>query len=121
WFTFQGLLQSSNGVGATTSGTNFERWNLTTGGQYATEVDADLAKFEGTADDATQKAAIQDIEQVMVTQLPTIPLTVNVYWDEYSTKNWTGWPDANNSYTVGAPYQNPDSTQIILHLTPSAG
>ena len=122
WFTYQALLQSSNGdvpIGTSVSGTNFERWNKTTGGQYATEVDNDLAKFEGSSDQATQMAAIQDIENVMVTQLPVLPLTVNVYWDEYTTTHWTGFPNASNPYDVGSPYQAPSLENVILHLTPA--
>ena len=52
----------------------------------------------------------------MVDQLPALPLTVNVYWDEYTTTNWTGWPDASNPYDAGAPYLAPDSENVILHL-----
>jgi len=56
----------------------------------------------------------------MVSQLPVIPLTVNVYWDEYTTKNWTGWPDASNPYDSGAPYNMPDAAKVILHLKPAS-
>jgi peptide/nickel transport system substrate-binding protein len=119
WFAYQALLQSSNGTGATVSGTDFERWNATTGGQYATEVDQDLLKYEGTQDHATQLAAIQDIENVMVTQLPVLPLTVNVYWDEYSTANWTNFPTASNPYDSGAVSNAPDYEYVILHLKPA--
>lgn len=124
WFGYQALLQGSNGnvpIGTSVSGTNFERWDAATGGQYSTEVDNDLAKFEGSTDQATQMAAIQDIENVMVTQLPVLPLTVNVFWDEYTTTHWTGFPDASNPYDVGSPYQAPGLEDVILHLKPANG
>jgi len=120
YFAYQALLQSTNGVGKVVSGTDFERWNAQTGGQYAAQVDADLAKYEGTSDQATQIAAIQDIETIAVTQLPVLPLTANPYWDEYTTAHWTGWPSASNPYEVGAPYQAPDFEQVVLKLTPAA-
>lgn len=120
YYTYQGMLQSTNGVGKVVSGTNFERWNSQTGGQYAAQIDADLAKYESSSDEATQIAAMQDIEQIMVTQLPALPLTQNPYWDEYTTTHWTGWPTEQNPYGVGAPYQMPDAENVILHLTPAA-
>ncbi len=69
---------------------------------------------------STTKQAIAGIEDIMVSQLPVLPLTVNVYWDEYTTKNWTGWPDASNPYDSGAPYNMPDAANVILHLTPAS-
>lgn len=120
YFDYQGLLQSSSGVGKVVSGTNFERWNAQTGGQYATQIDADLAKYEASSDQATQIAAIQDIETIAVNQLPVLPLTANVAWDEYTTTNWTGWPTAQSPYGYGSPYTAPDFEMVILKLTPAA-
>jgi len=120
YFDYQGLLQSTNGVGKTVSGTDFERWNAQTGGQYATQIDADIAKYEGSSDHTTQIAAIQDIETIAVNQLPVLPLTANVAWDEYTTSNWTGWPTAANPYGYGSPYTAPDYEMVILKLTPAA-
>jgi len=120
YFDYQGLLQSSNGTGKVVSGTNFERWNAQTGGQYATQIDADLAKYEASSDQATQVAAIQDIETIAVNQLPVLPLTANVAWDEYTTTNWTGWPTAQSPYGYGSPYTAPDFEMVILKLTPAA-
>jgi peptide/nickel transport system substrate-binding protein len=51
--------------------------------------------------------------------LPAIPLTVNVTWDEYTTTNWVGWPDANSPYDYGSPYSMPDAENVILHLKPA--
>lgn len=120
YYDYQGLLQSSNGTGKVVAGTNFERWNAQTGGQYAAQIDADLAKYEGSNDEATQIAAIQDIEKIAVEQLPVLPLTANVAWDEYTTTNWTGWPTAENPYGYGSPYTAPDFEMVILKLTPAA-
>ncbi|HEY0752830.1 MAG TPA: ABC transporter substrate-binding protein [Ktedonobacteraceae bacterium] len=120
YYAYQALLQSANGVGKVVSGTDFERWNTQTGGTYAAQIDADIAKYEGTTDLATQKAAIQDIETVAVQQLPVLPLTANVAWDEYTTTNWTGWPTAQTPYSYGSPYTAPDFELVILQLKPVA-
>jgi len=120
YFAYQALLQSTNGLGSVVSGTDFERWNATTGGAYAAQVDADLAKYESSTDQGTQIAAIEDIETIAVNQLPVLPLTANVNWDEYTTTNWTGWPTAANPYAFGTPFTAPELEQIILKLTPAA-
>lgn len=120
YYDYQGLFQSTNGVGKVVSGTNFERWNAQTGGQYATQIDAALTQYEGSTDEATQIAAIQTIEKIAVEQLPVLPLTANVAWDEYTTTNWTGWPTAENPYSYGSPYTAPDFELIILKLKPVA-
>lgn len=118
YYPFQGMLSSANSAapGKAIGGTNFERWDKTTSNGFSTQVDNDLLKYEEATDVTAQKAAIGDIEQVIATQLPAIPLTVNVYWMEYTTTNWTGWPDASNPYDAGAPYLSPDSENVILHL-----
>jgi peptide/nickel transport system substrate-binding protein len=121
YYEYQAMLSTaySAPAGSPTSGTNRMRWDATTGGTYAAQVDADLVKYQSSTDQATQMAAMQDIETVMATQMPAIPLTVNVFWDEYTTTHWTGWPTAANPYNTGAPYQAPGYEDVVLHLTPA--
>ena len=54
----------------------------------------------------------------MVSQLPVIPLTVNVYWDEYTTTHLTGWPTRLIPMTQAHLTICPDEENVILHLTP---
>ena len=119
YFAFRDMLLSSNAT-IPVSGTNFERWDATTSNGYSARTDALLKQYEQTTDVNAQKQAIAGIEDIMVNQLPAIPLTVNVYWDEYTTTHWTGWPDASNSYDSGPPYQMPDAANVILHLKPAS-
>lgn len=120
YYEYQALLSSSFGVGATVSGTNFERWNAQTSGGLSSKTDQYIAQYESNSDSAAQLQAIQGIEEIMVQQLPAIPLTANPYWDEYTTTHWTGWPDANNPYEVGSSYSMPDAERVILHLKPAS-
>jgi len=122
FYAYQAMLSTTNSAvpGKSVVGTNFGRWDTSTGGQFATQTDKLLTQYASTADATAQKQAIAGIEDIMVNQLPAIPLTVNVYWDEYTTKSWTGWPDANNPYDSGAPYTMPDAENVVLHLTPAA-
>lgn len=121
YFTFQPLLDSAYSSSNSTAvqGTNFERWDSKTSNGYSAQTDALLKQYESTTDKATQQQAISGIEQIMVSQLPVIPLTVNVTWDEYTTTNWVGWPSTSNPYDVGSPYSMPDAENVILHLQPA--
>ncbi len=122
YYPYQALLSSANSApaGKAVVGTNFERWDSSTSNGFSSKTDQLITQYEETTDPNVQKQAMQGIQDIMVSQLPVIPLTVNVYWDEYTTKNWTGWPDANNPYDSGAPYNMPDAANVILHLTPAS-
>jgi peptide/nickel transport system substrate-binding protein len=119
YYAYLGLLLSANAAPQVAVGTNFERWDSTTSNGFASKTDQLLAQYQATTDPAAQMQAIQGIEDIVVNQLPIIPLTVNVYWDEYSTTHFTGWPTAANPYGSGAPYTFPDEENVILHLTPA--
>ncbi|HVB72095.1 MAG TPA: ABC transporter substrate-binding protein [Ktedonobacteraceae bacterium] len=118
YYGYLALLSSANAAPQVAVGTNFERWDAATSNGYSAKTDQLLSQFQSTSDPNTQMQAIQGIEDIMVSQLPVIPLTVNVYWDEYTTTHFTGWPDASNAYGSGAPYTFPDEENVILHLTP---
>jgi peptide/nickel transport system substrate-binding protein len=90
---------------------NFVAWN-----DPAT--DKLLNEYAATTDPATQKQAIQGIEKIFVNNQPFIPLWTGADYDEYSTANFTGWPDQSNPYSSGSPNTAPDYEQVILHLQP---
>jgi peptide/nickel transport system substrate-binding protein len=92
---------------------NFVAWNDPTTDQY-------LNKYASTTDQAVQKQAIQGVEKVFVANQPFIPLWTGADYDEYSSKNFTGWPDQNNPYASGSPNTAPDLEIVILHLQPVA-
>ena len=122
YYSYQAMLSSANSApkGQAVAGTNFERWDMSTSNGLSAQTDKLIAQYESSSDINAQKQAMAGIEDIMVSQLPAIPLTVNVYWDEYTTKNWTGWPAANNPYDSGAPYNMPDAENVILHLSPAS-
>ena len=122
YFPYQALLSSANTAppGKAVIGTNFERWDTSTSNGFSAQTDKLISQYEETIDPNAQKLAIQGIEDIVVSQLPVIPLTVNVYWDEFRTANFTGWPTAANPYDSGAPYNMPDAANVILHLTPAS-
>ncbi len=90
---------------------NFVGWNDAATDTY-------LKQYASTIDQNAQKQAIQGIEKVFVDNQPYIPLWTGADYDEYSTKNFTGWPDQNNPYASGSPNTAPDYGMVILHLQP---
>jgi peptide/nickel transport system substrate-binding protein len=91
---------------------NYVRWSDPATDKY-------FADFASTDDPAKQKAAIQGIEDVMVNQLPVIPLLGSADWYQYRTANYTGWPDATNAYAMGMPSRFPDNLLVLTHLVPA--
>jgi peptide/nickel transport system substrate-binding protein len=90
---------------------NTERWM-----DPATE--ALLNQYATTTDTNVQMQAIQGLEKIMVEQVPVVTLVEGAAWNEYSTKNFTGWPSVGDPYAVPPPWQYPDAEQVVLHLTP---
>ena len=114
YFIFDVLLRSTNSapLGQEAS-SNYERWNDPV-------VDKLLDQFAQSNDMATQQQAMAGIEQVMVEQMPSIPLLNEPYWYEYNTTNFVGWPDATHLYAEPSPYQYPDNEIVLLHLQPAS-
>ncbi|MDI2126077.1 ABC transporter substrate-binding protein [Yinghuangia seranimata] len=76
-----------------------------------------LMQYASTQDPAAQQAALDGLQDIMVEQVPAVPLFNFVAWSEYNTKNITGWPDKDNPYAVGSPV-GPGSVQVVVNLEP---
>ncbi len=114
FYLYNSLLNSTNSavVGKQAS-SNFERWiNPTT--------DKLLTQYATTTNTTLQQQALNGLQQIMVEQLPSIPLVYGATWYEYSSRNFTGWPSASNAYASPAPFDFPDAEVVALKLTPSA-
>ncbi|WP_055046813.1 ABC transporter substrate-binding protein [Devosia sp. A16] len=84
-------------------------------------IEADLAAISATADVAVQKEKITSVMKQVAENLPVITLFSNPAWYEYSTRNFTGWPDESNAW---ARPNNPagihERVKVLLSLTPVA-
>lgn len=110
YYIYDGLLRSSNTAPiGQSANSNWERWS-------DPNTDALLNQFASTADPAVQQQAMAGLQKIMVEQLPSIPLTNEPYWYEYSTVQFAGWPDANHQYAVPSPYTAPDNEVVLLNL-----
>ena len=59
-------------------------------------VDGLLQQVASTTSTAAQNAALGSLASYVYNSVPIIELTVQPGFDEYTTKNYTGWPDASN-------------------------
>lgn len=99
--------QNSAPLGQNAS-SNFERFNNPT-------VDKLFNKYP-TATPAGQIAIVKQIQQVMLKDVPVIPVTESVDWFQYNTAQIGGWPTEQDPYAQPAAYNVPDNEQVLLHL-----
>jgi peptide/nickel transport system substrate-binding protein len=86
-------------------------------GRYVNStVDGLLDQFGATNDPAQQHKLMNQIEAVMLEDVPVIPVTESVAWYEYSTKSLAGWPTKSNQFAAPAPWNLPDMEVTLLHL-----
>jgi peptide/nickel transport system substrate-binding protein len=89
--------------------TNYERYS-----NPAT--DALFDQYAASTSPAQQHAIINQVEQVMLSELPVIPVVQAVDWYQYDTTSLTGWPTPGNPYAQPSAYAYPDMEQVLLHL-----
>jgi peptide/nickel transport system substrate-binding protein len=94
-----------------TAASNYERYS-----NPAT--DKLLNEYATTTSTSMQQSIMDQIQQVMVTQVPFIPVTEAVDWYQYDTGSFTGWPTPGNPYAQPSAYAFPDNEQVLLHLAP---
>ncbi|GGH88193.1 peptide/nickel transport system substrate-binding protein [Pullulanibacillus pueri] len=102
---YQDMLNSHGGW-------NLEKWN-------DPKTDAALKQFQGTTDEGKQKEAINYLQNVMVDNMPVIPLVNGPVWYEYRTANYTGWPTEDNAYANPAPFNWPAPAIVLSKLKPA--
>ncbi len=90
---------------------NYERYN-------SASTDALLNEYATTTDTAKQQSIMDQIQQVMLTDVPFIPVVEAVDWYQYDTGSFSGWPTSANPYAQPSAYSYPDNEQVLLHLSP---
>jgi peptide/nickel transport system substrate-binding protein len=81
-------------------------------------VDKLIEQYGATTSSATQHAIVRKLEQVMVNDVPVIPITESVDWYQYNTKALSGWVTPQNPYARPSAFENPDWGVVMLHLKP---
>jgi peptide/nickel transport system substrate-binding protein len=86
-------------------------------GRYSNPAaDALLDQFAATTDSARQHELVNQLEAIMLEDVPVIPVTEGVAWYEYSTQDYAGWPTPTNPYAAPAPWNLPDWEVVLIHL-----
>jgi peptide/nickel transport system substrate-binding protein len=93
------------------AGSNFERYSNP-------QTDALINSYGDTTDPTKQHQIVNQLQQVMLKEVPVIPVTESVSWYQYNTSKFTGWVTPSNPYADPAPYYYPDWGQLLLHLSP---
>jgi peptide/nickel transport system substrate-binding protein len=91
--------------------TNYERYSNKT-------TDALLDQYSTTTSTSEQQSILNKIQEVMVSDVPIIPVIEAVDWFQYDTGSFSGWPTPGNSYAQPSPYAYPDNEQVLLRLAP---
>jgi peptide/nickel transport system substrate-binding protein len=114
YYEFRQWLYSANSapIGKQAS-SNWERYSNPA-------VDTLLNNYALTTDSTMQHSIIDQIQQVVLKDVPYIPVTQEVGWFQYNTATFTGWPSPSNPYAIPAEYIYPDNGQVLLHLAPKS-
>jgi peptide/nickel transport system substrate-binding protein len=81
--------------------------------------DALLNSYSSATTTAQEHQIMDELQQVMLQDVPVIPIVEGVVWYEYNTADFTGWPTQTNPYAQPGPAQNPDFGWVLLHLKPA--
>jgi peptide/nickel transport system substrate-binding protein len=112
YFELRQWLYSANSAPiGTPAGSNFERYS-----NPAT--DALINSYGATTSAATQHSIVDQLQAVLLKDVPVIPITEQVDWFQYDSGSFTGWPTPGNPYAQPAAYNYPDWGQLMLHLAP---
>jgi peptide/nickel transport system substrate-binding protein len=102
YYQYRQLLHSANSapIGQTAS-SNYERF-------HSNVVDGLLNQYARTTSSSLQHTIINKLQQVMLSQVPIIPVLEGVDWFQYDTSQIVGWPTPQNPYAAPSPYNYPD-------------
>jgi peptide/nickel transport system substrate-binding protein len=114
YYMYWALLDSVNSAAiGKNANSNYQRWQ-------DPQTDKDLLTIANTTDPTVAQTAYNDLQKIMVEQVPAIPLVYGSDWNESTTARFTGWSSAANPYALPAPFDAPDVEITVLHLTPAS-
>jgi peptide/nickel transport system substrate-binding protein len=80
------------------------------------EADRLLHAIEETIDPAEEHRLFDQLQMLFVENAPAIPLFPGPLWGEFSTKRFTGFPDASNPYAPLSPHSGQHTLIILTEL-----
>jgi len=110
YYELRTILASSNTAAiGSPAASNYERYS-----NNAT--DGLISQYAATTSTAVQHQVIDQLEQVMLSQVPIIPVTEQVDWYQYDTQYIGGWVTQSDPYAQPGQYLTPDWGVVLLHL-----
>jgi peptide/nickel transport system substrate-binding protein len=109
----QWLYSKNSAPIGTPASSNWERYDNPT-------VDNLLNSYGVTPSAAAQKSIVDQLEIVMVTEYPVIPILEEVDWFQYNAKDFTGFPTKHNPYARPGLNSEPDWGYVLDNLKPTA-
>jgi peptide/nickel transport system substrate-binding protein len=103
----------SNNINAST-GTNYSQFN-------DSQTDTYISDYAQATTVSGEKQAIDGLSQIMVQDVPYVPVTEGVAWYQYDTTCVSGWPTQANPYALGAAWATPDNGVVLTHLSWTCG
>lgn len=90
---------------------NYERWQ-------DSGTDSLFSQYTSTSPSDTGKlhSIVSQLQKIMLTQVPVIPVTEGVDWYQYDTTHLGGWITQDNPYAQPAAFIYPDWEVQLIHL-----
>ena len=110
YYELRNLLHSANTAPiGKPAPSNWERFR-------SAEADRLLDAFARTSESAQQHVIIDKLQEIMLRDVPVIPVIQGVWWFQWSDRVFVGWPTPENPYANPCPYCAPDLGVVIIHL-----
>jgi peptide/nickel transport system substrate-binding protein len=110
YYELRELLYSPNSAPiGQSAASNWERY-------YSKSTDSLIDHYAATTNSAVQHKIVDQLEGVMLSQVPVIPVTEAVDWYQYDTKNIGGWVTQSDPYAQPGQYVFPDWGVVLMHL-----
>ncbi len=114
YYEFRQALYSKNSAAiGTDASSNWERYNNPA-------VDSLLNNYAATTSTATQHTIINQLESIMATTAPIIPVLQSAEWFEFNATHFGNFPSPSNPYAQPALYAEPDWGYVVDQLKPKA-
>ncbi len=110
YYELRQLLYSPNSAPiGTSAASNWERYS-------SKSTDALIDEYAATTSTSVQHNVVDQLEKVMLSEVPVIPVTEAVDCYQYDTQNIGGWVTPSDPYAQPAQYAWPDWGVVLLHL-----
>jgi peptide/nickel transport system substrate-binding protein len=110
YYELRAILYSPNTAPiGKTAPSNYERYSNAS-------TDALIEQYASTTSSTVQHQVVDELEQVMLSDVPVIPVTEAVDWYQYDTQHIGGWVTPSNPYAQPNQYAVPDWGVFLLHL-----